>query len=103
MYNLIGKSSKKAITINGRRNIVMKSTGIVRDVDNLGRIVLPIELRRTLGINVKDSVEIFTDNDGIILKRFQQACVFCSSTDGLTEYKGKMVCAHCIKELNASK
>ena len=80
----------------------MKSTGIVRDVDNLGRIVLPIELRRTLGINVKDSVEIYTDNDTIILKKFQQACVFCGANDKLSEFKGKMICSRCMNELNIS-
>lgn len=84
-------------------NRSMKSTGIVRDVDNLGRIVLPIELRRTLGINVKDSVEIYTDNDAIILKKFQQACVFCGANDSLTEYKNKMVCSRCLNELNANR
>ena len=81
----------------------MKSTGIVRDVDNLGRIVLPIELRRTLGINVKDSVEIYTDNDTIILKKFQQACVFCGANDTLSEFKGKMICSRCMNELNISQ
>ncbi len=78
----------------------MKATGIVRDVDNLGRIVLPIELRRTLGIDVKDSVEIFTENDTIILKKFQHSCVFCGANDSLLEYKNKMVCSRCISELN---
>ena len=81
----------------------MKSTGIVRDVDNLGRIVLPIELRRTLGINVKDSVEIYTDNDTIILKKFQQACVFCGANDTLSEFKGKMICSRCMNELNINQ
>ncbi len=79
----------------------MKSTGIVRDVDNLGRIVLPIELRRTLGINVKDAVEIYTENDAIILKKYQQVCVFCGASEELREYKGKPVCAKCIEELTA--
>lgn len=81
----------------------MKSTGIVRDVDNLGRIVLPIELRRTLGINVKDAVEIYTDNDTIILRKYQQSCIFCGANDSLTEYMDKMVCARCISDISAAK
>ena len=81
----------------------MKSTGIVRDVDNLGRIVLPIELRRTLGINVKDAVEIYTDNDTIILRKYQQSCIFCGTNDSLTEFKDKMICARCLNELNLSR
>ncbi|MBR6337227.1 MAG: AbrB/MazE/SpoVT family DNA-binding domain-containing protein [Ruminococcus sp.] len=78
----------------------MKSTGIVRDVDNLGRIVLPIELRRTLGINVKDSVEIYTDNDTIILRKYQQSCIFCGANESLSEYRGKMICSRCAGEIN---
>ena len=81
----------------------MKSTGIVRDVDNLGRIVLPIELRRTLGINVKDAVEIYTDNDTIILRKYQQSCVFCGNTDALSEFKDKMVCSRCLSEISSGK
>lgn len=81
----------------------MKSTGIVRKVDELGRIVLPIELRRTFDLNVKDSVEIYTDNDMIILKKFQRTCVFCNSPECVSEYKGKSVCADCLAALKASK
>ena len=73
----------------------MKSTGIVRKVDELGRIVLPIELRRTLDIAEKDSIEIYVDGSSIILKKYEPTCVFC----GITVYKGKNVCANCIKEL----
>lgn len=77
----------------------MKSTGIVRSIDDLGRIVLPIEIRRTFDIDTKDQVEIYTDNDMIVLKKFQRSCIFCKSPDDLTEYMGKAVCAKCLSEL----
>ena len=79
----------------------MKSTGIVRKVDELGRIVLPIELRRTLDIAERDSLEIFVSEDTIILKKYQPACVFCDSSKNITTYKGKNVCAACITSLTA--
>ena len=78
----------------------MKSTGIVRKVDELGRIVLPIELRRTLNINEKDSLEIFVDNDKIVLQKYEPACIFCGSADDVITYKGRNVCAECIKALS---
>ena len=77
----------------------MKSTGIVRKVDGLGRVVLPKELRRTLGVDMKDSMEIYVDGEQIILKKYQPACVFCGSSDGIKQIKGKNVCSKCIKEL----
>lgn len=77
----------------------MKSTGIVRRVDELGRIVLPIELRRTLNIAEKDSLEIYVDGASIMLKKYQPACIFCDSAKGITVFKGKNICAHCLKEL----
>ena len=77
----------------------MKSTGIVRKVDELGRIVLPIELRRTLNIDVKDPLEIFVDEDTVMLRKYNPACVFCNESRGITNYKGKNVCPDCIKKL----
>lgn len=77
----------------------MKSTGIVRKVDELGRIVLPIELRRTLGIDVKDSLEIFIDGNYIMLKKYQPSCIFCDQAKDVISFKGKNVCPNCIKEL----
>lgn len=77
----------------------MKSTGIVRKVDELGRVVLPIELRRTLDINIKDSLEIFVEGDRIILKKYQATCVFCNKDEDLIVYKGHAVCHDCIKDL----
>ncbi len=79
----------------------MKSTGIVRKVDELGRIVLPIELRRTLDIAEKDSLEIYVDGTTIVLKKYQPACVFCDEADSIVTYKGKNVCSACIKTLEA--
>ena len=77
----------------------MKSTGIVRKVDELGRIVLPIELRRTLDIAEKDSLEIYVDGPTIVLKKYQPACIFCDDARDVTNFKGKNVCPNCTKEL----
>ena len=77
----------------------MKSIGIVRKIDELGRIVLPIELRNKMDINTKDSVEIFVDNDKIILKKYQPCCVFCGNADNVTMFKGKLVCRDCIEDM----
>jgi len=77
----------------------MKSTGIVRKVDELGRIVLPIELRRTLDIAERDALEIFISDDQIILQKYQPTCIFCDSSRGITTYRGKNVCANCIASL----
>lgn len=77
----------------------MKSTGVVRKVDELGRIVLPIEIRKTLDINQRDSVEIFTDGDSIILKKYQPACVFCNRVDNVVYFKEKRVCSECLETL----
>ena len=77
----------------------MKATGIVRKVDELGRIVLPIELRRTLNIDIKDPVEIFVDGDSIMLKKYDPACIFCGSSDNVRQVRGKNICAACIEEL----
>ena len=79
----------------------MKSTGIVRKVDELGRIVLPIELRRTLGIEVKDRVEIFMEEDSVILRKYHPACIFCDNTAGVISYKGKNICQDCIRAMQA--
>ena len=77
----------------------MKSTGIVRRVDELGRIVLPIELRRTLDIAERDSLEIFVDGASIVLRKYQSSCIFCESVKDVVNFKGKNVCPKCIKEL----
>ena len=78
----------------------MKSTGIERKVDELGRIVLPIELRRTLGIEEKDRIEIFVDGESIILRKYQPACIFCDNAKDIINYKGKNICPDCIRAMN---
>ena len=78
---------------------MMKSTGVVRKVDELGRIVIPIELRRTMGIEEKDALEIYVDNDKIILKKYEPACIFCGNADEVLNYKGKNLCRTCLTEL----
>ena len=77
----------------------MKSTGIVRKVDELGRIVIPIELRRTLDIEEKDSLEIYMNESSIVLKKYEPACVFCGSNKGIMNYKGKNICSKCLGAL----
>ena len=77
----------------------MKTTGIVRKVDELGRIVLPIELRRTLGIEVRDPIEIYVDEDKILLKKYAPACIICGESDDLIEYKGQKICRKCIERM----
>lgn len=81
----------------------MKSTGIVRKVDELGRIVIPIELRRTLNIDIKDSLEIYVDGEQIILKKYEPACIFCGNARDVINYKGKNICENCLKELASEK
>lgn len=78
----------------------MRSTGIVRKVDELGRIVLPIELRRTLDIAERDELEIYLEDDKVILKKYEPSCIFCSSSRGLVVYHGKNVCMDCIRGMN---
>ncbi len=77
----------------------MKSTGIVRKVDELGRIVIPIELRRTLGIAQKDALEIYVDGEQIILKKYQPSCIFCEDARDVIDYKGKNICKNCLVDL----
>ena len=77
----------------------MKSTGIVRKVDELGRIVLPIEMRRTLDIGEKDALEIYVEGSAVILKKYKPSCVFCDATKDITVFKGKNICPKCLKEL----
>ena len=78
----------------------MKSTGIVRKVDELGRIVLPIELRRTLDIEVKDALEIYVDGSQIIIKKYEPACIFCGNAKNVIHFKGRNLCEDCLHELS---
>ena len=78
----------------------VKSTGIIRKVDELGRIVLPIEIRRTLDIAERDEIEIFMESDQIILQKFEPSCCFCRSSRTLVTYQGKNICQECIRNIS---
>jgi len=77
----------------------MKSTGIVRKIDDLGRIVLPMELRKVLEISERDSLEIFVDGNFIMLQKYEPSCIFCGSAENVNGYKGRNVCGACINDL----
>ena len=81
----------------------MKSTGIVRKVDQLGRIVLPAELRRTFKIKEGDDIEIYTEGEQIVLQKYRPACIFCGEVSNVSIYKGKRICKNCLMELKGSK
>lgn len=78
----------------------MKSTGIVRRVDELGRVVIPIELRNKFNIQLKDPIEIYVDGSSIILKKFEQNCIFCGNTKNLVQYKDKLICEKCSQKIS---
>ena len=77
----------------------MKATGIVRKVDVLGRIVLPIELRKNLDIEREDPIEIYVDGDYILLKKYEPACIFCGNAKDVKRIRDKNICDICLKEL----
>ena len=77
----------------------MKSTGMIRRVDELGRIVLPAEIRQGMDIQVKDQIEIFTEGDKIVLKKYYPACIFCGNTEQLFYFKDKRICGACVASL----
>lgn len=77
----------------------MKATGIVRRVDELGRVVLPCELRNVMHIKEKDALEVYTDNDTIILKKYEPACIFSGSMDDLIEYMGRKISKKAVQEM----
>jgi transcriptional pleiotropic regulator of transition state genes len=78
----------------------MKTTGIVRKIDDLGRMVIPIELRKTMNINKKDPMEIFVDGDKIILSKYEPACIFCGSADDVIEFEGRTICGSCKAKIS---
>ena len=81
----------------------MKSTGIIRRVDELGRVVIPIEIRNKFQIAEKDPIEIYVEGSSIILKKFEPNCIFCGSTKDLVEYKDRLVCSKCAENLSQLK
>jgi transcriptional pleiotropic regulator of transition state genes len=78
----------------------LKSTGIVRKVDELGRIVLPIELRHTLDIEPRDSLEIYVDGNTILLRKYHPTCIFCEDSNDVISFRGKNICRKCIQAMN---
>ena len=79
----------------------MNTTGMIRQLDALGRVVLPIELRRTLDINTRDMLEILVEGNSIILRKYEPNCLFCGSSSGLTPYKDKQICKRCLSEIKS--
>lgn len=77
----------------------MKSLGIVRKIDELGRIVLPVELRRKLGIDIHDSMEVYTDDNNIILRKYEPSCIFCGDARNVFRFSGKNICPNCAKAI----
>ncbi len=78
----------------------VKSTGMVRQVDVLGRIVLPMELRNTLHISPRDPMEIYVEGDAIILRKYEPACLFCGNATDLVDFKNRKICRECIEEMS---
>lgn len=79
---------------------MLKSTGIIRRVDELGRVVIPIELRNKLNIVEKDPIEIYVDGSSIVLRKYEPNCVFCGNTKLLSNYKDKLVCQKCANKIS---
>jgi AbrB family transcriptional regulator, transcriptional pleiotropic regulator of transition state genes len=73
----------------------MKESGIVRNVDNVGRIVIPMEIRKIMSISEGDPVEIVKENNQIILRKYSKGCIFCGEDKGIKEFKGMNVCTEC--------
>ena len=82
---------------------MIKSTGIVRRMDELGRVVIPMELRNKLKIAEKDPIEIFVDGSSVILKKYEPNCIFCGSTKNLYEYNDKLICSKCAEKIGGLK
>ena len=78
----------------------MKATGIIRRVDELGRVVIPIELRNKFEITEKDPMEIFVDGSSIILKKYEPNCIFCGASKKLVDFQGKLICEKCAKSIS---
>jgi len=78
----------------------MKSTGIIRRVDELGRVVIPIEIRNKFDISEKDPIEIYVDGSSIVLRKVEPNCVFCGNSKNLNPYKDKLICSKCAKKIS---
>lgn len=82
-----------------RRNVTARATGLVRKIDDLGRVVIPAEIRRIMDIDEKSPIEIYTEFDKIILRKYRPTCTFCGATSDVRSYQGKIVCQKCVKEV----
>lgn len=82
---------------------MIKSTGIVRRMDELGRVVIPMELRNQFKIVEKDPIEIFVDGSSIVLRKYEPTCIFCGSTKDLYEYNDKLICSKCTEKISGLK
>lgn len=89
------------MSIASERVGTVKATGIVRQLDELGRIVLPIELRRTLGIHEKDPLEIFVDGEKVLLRKYEPSCTFCGEANDTIAFRGKVICSTCLNEMQS--
>ena len=78
----------------------MKSTGIVRKLDELGRVVIPKEIRNKLDIEEKDPIEVYIDGNSIILKKFESGCIFCNNSKDLSTFKDKLICKKCLEKIS---
>ena len=94
--NIRGSSNKKLIK---KGSLKLKSTGIIRNIDEVGRIVIPKEMRTNMNMSSSDPIEIYVEGDKIILTKYVDSCIFCGSKDDLFEFKGKKACQTCIEEL----
>lgn len=83
-----------------KAGMFMRRTGIVKKVDELGRIVLPVELRRMLDIAFQDELEIFVDGQAIILQKFEPTCIFCGADQGVIQFRGKSLCENCLRDIS---
>ena len=81
----------------------MKSTGILRRIDDLGRLVLPMELRNKLELGKGDPIEIYVEGDTVVLKKYEPSCIFCNESENITKHKGKNICRNCVEELHSSR
>lgn len=79
----------------------MKSTGFVKKIDELGRILIPKELRSSMELDTKDALEMFVDGDRIVLQKYQPACIFCNSADEIIFFEGRRICASCLSKLKS--
>ena len=77
----------------------MKATGIVRQIDDLGRVVIPKELRKTMNLKRKDSLEIFVEKDNIIFTKYEKGCIFCGDLSNTFEYAGRTICKNCYEDM----